>query len=87
MARDGEETAGGQAPSNQDGAETPPSRAGRVGGCMAGPGGFLAGSVLAKAGNPAPDRKVVKTDVNMRVFRMALHVNVMSRPYTCSASS
>jgi hypothetical protein len=29
-ARDGEEAAGGQVPSNQDGAETPPSRAGRT---------------------------------------------------------
>src|SRR6266851_4770694 len=39
-ARDGEESAGGQAPSNQDGAETPPARAGRVRGCMASDGQF-----------------------------------------------
>jgi site-specific DNA recombinase len=37
-ARDGEEAAGGQAPNHQDGAETPPARAGRVRGCMASEG-------------------------------------------------
>jgi hypothetical protein len=40
MARDGEETAGGQAPSDQNGAETPPARAHRVRGCVAPEGGL-----------------------------------------------